>query len=148
MTHDEPLFEIHETVERRITIKMVPEQRETPPHSGLTDEYIKALLADPRAAGRRYGDTGGLYLQVPKPGTISPRRRYPPASWLFRYERNGRERWMGLGPLHTFSLDDARELARQCRKQLAAGIDPLSTRPNRYWRRSPRPSRPSRPSLF
>ena len=67
----------------------------------------------------RYGDGHGLYLQV-----VNPRNR----SWLLRFERNGRERWMGLGPLHTFSLAEARERARKARQQLADGIDPLQAR--------------------
>ena len=67
----------------------------------------------------RYGDGHGLYLQV-----ISPSNR----SWLLRYERAGRERWMGLGALHTFSLTEARERARKARQQLADGIDPLEAR--------------------
>src|SRR5215468_8046117 len=67
----------------------------------------------------RYGDGHGLYLQV-----ISPSNR----SWLLRYERAGRERWMGLGALHTFSLAEARERARKARQQLADGIDPLEAR--------------------
>jgi integrase len=68
----------------------------------------------------RYGDGHGLYLQV-----LSPANR----SWLFRYERNGRgERWMGLGPLHTIDLTEARERARKARQQLLDGIDPLDAR--------------------
>ena len=35
----------------------------------------------------RYRDERGLYVQV-----MSKTNR----SWLFRYQRNGRERWMGL----------------------------------------------------
>ncbi|MEJ2375220.1 MAG: site-specific integrase, partial [Pseudolabrys sp.] len=49
-------------------------------------------------------------------------------SWIFRWERGGRERWMGLGPLRTFSLPEARERARKVRQQLADGLDPLQTR--------------------
>src|SRR5262245_46297096 len=67
----------------------------------------------------RYGDGHGLYLQVTKRGV---------KSWLLRYEREGRERWMGLGPLHTIGLSDARELARQARQQLLGGVDPLEDR--------------------
>jgi integrase len=67
----------------------------------------------------RYGDGHGLYLQVTPAGV---------RSWLLRYERAGRERWMGLGPLHTFTLDEARARARQARQQLADGIDPLDAR--------------------
>ena len=43
----------------------------------------------------RYHDGHGLYLQVLGPNN---------ASWLLRYERGGRERWFGLGPLHTVGL--------------------------------------------
>jgi integrase len=67
----------------------------------------------------RYGDGYGLYLQV-----LGPTNR----SWLFRYERDGRERWMGLGPLHTFNLEEARERARLQRQLLKDGIDPLEQR--------------------
>ncbi len=67
----------------------------------------------------RYRDQHGLYLQV-----VAPTNR----SWLFRYERKGRERWMGLGPLHTFTLQEARERARRARQQLADGIDPIDAR--------------------
>jgi Arm DNA-binding domain len=68
----------------------------------------------------RYGDGHGLYLEV-----ASATNRY----WLFRYERNGRgERWMGLGPLHTVDLHEAREKARKARQLLIDGIDPLEAR--------------------
>ncbi len=53
----------------------------------------------------RYGDGHGLYLQV-RPGTEPGALRH---SWLLRYELNGKERFHGLGPLHTVSLKDARE---------------------------------------
>ena len=43
----------------------------------------------------RYSDGAGLCLQV-----FSSKNR----SWILRYERGGRERWLGLGPLHTVPL--------------------------------------------
>ena len=49
-------------------------------------------------------------------------------SWLFRFERDGRERWHGLGPAYTFSLKEARERARAARQLLADGIDPIDHR--------------------
>jgi integrase len=67
----------------------------------------------------RYADGGGLFLQVSKWGT---------KAWIFRYQRDGRERHMGLGPLHTLSLADARERARECRRQLLEGYDPINAR--------------------
>ena len=67
----------------------------------------------------RYGDGHGLYLQIMPSGV---------KSWLLRYERDGRERWLGLGPLHTFSLAEARERARKARQQLLDGIDPVEAK--------------------
>jgi len=72
-----------------------------------------------------YPDGGGLYLQVGEGGKAK--------SWHFRYSRArfgypGKERNMGLGPQHTISLARARELARECREMLLAGIDPLDAR--------------------
>jgi integrase len=66
-----------------------------------------------------YGDGHGLYLQVSEGGT---------KAWLFRFMQNGRARKMGLGPLHTVSLAEARDDALACRKQLREGIDPIEAR--------------------
>ena len=67
----------------------------------------------------RYGDGGGLWLQVSEVGT---------KAWLFRYMLDGRPRHMGLGPLQTVSLKDARERAREARRLLLDGIDPIDKR--------------------
>jgi integrase len=67
----------------------------------------------------RYGDGGGLVLQVSKWGS---------KAWLFRYEREGRERQMGLGPLGTISLAEARGRAAEARKLLLDGLDPIAVR--------------------
>ena len=64
-----------------------------------------------------YADGGGLYLQVSKSDS---------KSWVFRYERRGRRREMGLGPLHAVPLATARERAMEMRGMLAAGKDPLT----------------------
>ena len=47
-----------------------------------------------------YGDGLGLWLQVGRCGT---------KSWLLRYMINGKARYMGLGPVHSVSLPEARE---------------------------------------
>ena len=75
----------------------------------------------------RYGDGHGLCLQITPSGV---------KSWLLRYERAGRERWMGLGPLHTVSLQEARERARKARGQLLDGLDPLEARKAEHTRRA------------
>jgi integrase len=66
-----------------------------------------------------YCDGGGLYLQLSKYGT---------KSWVFRFKSDGRLREMGLGSLHTFSLKEARERARECRQLVATGLDPIEER--------------------
>ena len=64
----------------------------------------------------KYADGKGLYLQVTK--TLVK-------SWLFRYELHKVEHAMGLGPVHTVGLAEARELARHARLLLIEGIDPI-----------------------
>jgi hypothetical protein len=49
-------------------------------------------------------------------------------NWIFRYELDGERHDMGLGPLHTVGLADARQMARELRNQLLNGIDPLEAR--------------------
>ncbi|MCW5751357.1 MAG: integrase arm-type DNA-binding domain-containing protein [Anaerolineales bacterium] len=71
-----------------------------------------------RAPGR-YGDGKGLWLHYQGPGK---------ASWILRYSLHGRRREMGLGSTSTLSLAEAREVARQARKLVLAGIDPIEHR--------------------
>jgi integrase len=75
----------------------------------------------------RYGDGHGLYLRVAE----YPDRDGKPKrsrNWVFRYEIAGRERWMGLGPLHSVTLAEARAYARECRALLVQGLDPIEAR--------------------
>ena len=67
----------------------------------------------------RYGDGGGLWLQVSKWGT---------KAWLFRFMLNGKAREMGLGSVDDFSLKEARERAHKARQLVADGIDPIEVR--------------------
>lgn len=74
-------------------------------------------------------DGGGLYLQV----TASRRQSTDSAnaharSWLFRFKRNGRERWMGLGSADLVPITDARRRAHDARRLLLDGIDPIEHR--------------------
>jgi integrase len=66
-----------------------------------------------------YSDGLGLYLQV---------RSDTSKSWIFRYRVNGKLRDMGLGPLHSLSLADAREKAAACRSMRLNGLDPIDER--------------------
>jgi integrase len=77
-------------------------------------------IAVSRATRRGYyGDGGGLYLQVSDSGA---------KSWVFRFKEAGRLREMGLGPLHTIGLADARQRAQDCRKLRLDGKDPIEAR--------------------
>src|SRR5262245_18799411 len=67
-------------------------------------------------------DGHNLYLRI-EPGGAR--------SWIFRYQIRGRRHDMGLGSYATFSLAEARERAREARKLVADGIDPLDRRRQR-----------------
>lgn len=71
----------------------------------------------------RYADGGGLILQCVS-GSAGALRK----SWLFRFERGGRERMMGLGALADVSLAQARAQAADARSLLRQGVDPLPHR--------------------
>lgn len=66
-----------------------------------------------------YADGGGLYLQVSEAGA---------KSWVFRYQRQGKRREMGLGPVAVVSLQEARQAAQGQRRVLASGADPIAAR--------------------
>ena len=66
-----------------------------------------------------YADGNGLYLQVNKRGA---------KSWLFCYALHGKSREMGLGALDSVTLAEARLHRDECKKLLAAKIDPIENR--------------------
>jgi integrase len=84
---------------------------------------LTALAVKRTAKPGRYPDGLGLYLFVGPTGN---------KSWVFRYRRQGRLHDLGLGPLHTVSLAEARTKALECRKMLLDGIDPIEARRSGY----------------
>ena len=82
-------------------------------------ERLTALKVKSLTKPGRYGDGKGLWLQVRGPGQ---------RSWLFRFTIRGKQQQMGLGPLDVVSLAEAREAAAAARKQLHAGLNPLTER--------------------
>ncbi len=80
---------------------------------------LTALEVKRMSAPGRYGDGGGLWLQV---------RDAERKSWLLRFMLNGKAREMGLGPIELVSLAEARQKAIAGRKLLLDGIDPLDQR--------------------
>lgn len=68
-----------------------------------------------------YGDGGGLYLQLAPGGS---------KTWIFRYRSplTKKPRYMGLGPVHSVGLPDARQKAETQRSLLLSGLDPIEVR--------------------
>ncbi len=81
---------------------------------------LSARKAETLKTEGMHSDGGGLYLR------IADGNRY----WVFRFasRTTGKDRQLGIGPTHTFSLAEAREKARQYRQMLAEGRDPLDER--------------------
>lgn len=73
-------------------------------------------------------DGGGLYLQVSRSGS---------KAWVFRFRdpATGKLRDMGLGPLHSIGLAEARTKAAEQRKARLAGLDPIKARQEEIQRR-------------
>src|ERR1700745_4520143 len=83
--------------------------------------------AKPRPGKRvMLADGGNLLLQV----TGKPDGKFS-RSWIFRYERDGKRHDLGLGPLDTLSLTEARARTRDLRIQLLDGADPKGVREQR-----------------
>jgi integrase len=83
----------------------------------LTAKKIAKLVR--RGVKGKYPDGHGLYLQIQNRDNVS---------WFFRYERDGKEQFPGLGPIHTVGLAEARERAKALRLQLLDGIDPIAAK--------------------
>jgi integrase len=66
-----------------------------------------------------YADGGGLYLRVTPEGA---------RNWVLRYMLNRKPRWMGLGPLALYGLQEARTKALDARRKRHEGIDPIEAR--------------------
>lgn len=67
---------------------------------------------------KKLRDGGGLWLVTKGAG------RY----WIFDFRIAGKRREMGIGPLHTVGLADARHKAEEARSLVRQGIDPISHR--------------------
>ena len=81
---------------------------------------LSALRVARLAGGKPgfYPDGGGLYLKLTDGG----------ASWVLRYTLNGEQRYMGLGPLALYGLQEARAKAIDNRRLRHEGIDPIEAR--------------------
>jgi len=75
-----------------------------------------------------HGDGAGLWLNVGPGAALTGAKPKDGKSWIFRYSIKGRARDMGLGPLHTVSLAQARQRAQAQRQLLLDGVDPLGAK--------------------
>ncbi|MED5543914.1 MAG: integrase arm-type DNA-binding domain-containing protein [Pseudomonadota bacterium] len=83
---------------------------------------LTAAAVRSATARGRYGDGDGLFLLVTEAGS---------RSWVCRVQKNGRRRDYGLGSAKKVTLAKARELAREIRSQVHAGLDPILERRRR-----------------
>jgi integrase len=95
----------------------------------MASEKLTALKVKSLTTPGRYGDGGGLWLQVraagkDKDGEDKPANR----SWLFRYMLDGKARQMGLGPADDVTLAKARSAAQAARRLLLDRVDPIDHR--------------------
>lgn len=77
----------------------------------LSAAKVKAILDKPG----RYSDGDGLILFVRSPGQ---------ASWVARFQKDGKRRDYGIGSAKIYPLADARERARELRRAIADDKDP------------------------
>jgi integrase len=80
---------------------------------------LTALRVEKAKKPGMYGDGGGLYLRVTPEGT---------KNWVLRYMLDRRPRWMGLGPVSLYGLQEARAKALEARRQRHEGVDPIEAR--------------------
>jgi integrase len=80
---------------------------------------LTALKVEKEKKPGLYADGGGLYLRVTPEGA---------RNWVLRYMLDRRPRWMGLGPLALYGLQEARGKALDARRKRHEGIDPIDAR--------------------
>jgi integrase len=99
----------------------------------LTDTEVRNFVKAGPAKGEKahwHNDGGGLYLKVTGGERFLENGKKEPgtASWVFRYTKDGKPHYPGLGAQASVSLKEARDKAHELRKQLNSGIDPLEHR--------------------
>lgn len=72
----------------------------------------------------RHSDGGGLYLKVAQ----RDGEKGGSKSWTFMWNVNGKRREVGLGSYPAVGLREARDVAMEYRKSVAAGLDPTANR--------------------
>jgi integrase len=93
----------------------------------MTSKRIERLISARQGQLGHHRDPSipGLYLQVTR---LEQKDQRAAASWILRFQRDGKEFQMGLGSLVDVSLEAARKKAQAARAQLAEGTNPLLDR--------------------
>jgi integrase len=88
----------------------------------VASEKLTALKVERARTPGLLNDGKGLYLRITagKAGVTK--------SWVFRFMIAARAREMGLGSLDVVSLSEARERAREWRRLVKEGVDPIEAR--------------------
>jgi integrase len=84
-----------------------------------SEKLTAGKITRARTPGTMLGDGRNLWLRVAPGGS---------KSWVFRYMIFGRSREMGLGSVDDVTLEEARELARDARRLVRQGADPIEKR--------------------
>lgn len=102
------------------TTSQVPDSGEKAGNDDMGSHTLNALTVKKIEASRKpkLRDGGGLWLITKGKG------RY----WILDYRFGGKRREMGLGPLHTVGLAEARQKAEAARALLRQGVDPVEHR--------------------
>ena len=88
--------------------------------AGKRVDVLTARFLESTKTPGLFGDGGNLFLKVDASGN---------KSWIVRWQgSDGKQRKLGLGPVHTVSLAEARDKAADVRKLILAGIDPRQAR--------------------
>jgi integrase len=103
----------------RSTQPAVPGPKQSTTRKARLDGKLTPLAVRRLSTPGLHADGGGLYLRVSPTGA---------RSWILIVHLGGRRREMGLGSVRTYTLADARERARECRKLVDKGIDPITHR--------------------
>jgi integrase len=80
---------------------------------------LTALQIEKAKKPGMYPDGGGLYLRVTPEGA---------KNWVLRYMLDRRPRWMGLGPVVLYGLQEVRAKALDARRKRHEGMDPIDAR--------------------
>lgn len=91
----------------------------------VDEKRRKRAIGEPCVAYHPVGGVPGLLLQCRPP---RPDQKEGARSWILRVQVGAKRRDIGLGGYPAVTLAEAREAAREVRKQISQGVDPVAER--------------------